>query len=133
MKTPQKYNFIHILYIYVDGSVAQDAGRCAFAFISESMRGETQHAVCVSDLVSSTQAELVAMHQSLLHFQENPTPHSNIVIHSKNSYTLFNKIAPGDLQSRDILDLAQNLQGTQNLSFTLHWIPSQICIQVTME
>ena len=55
---------------YVDGSVYPDTGRCAPAFISECMDGETKYAVRVSNLVSSTQAELAARHQSLLHLQK---------------------------------------------------------------
>ena len=60
---------------YIDGSVNPAAGRCASAFVSECMNEETQHAVRVSNLVLSTQAELAAIIQSLLH-QENPTSHS---------------------------------------------------------
>ena len=52
---------------YVDGSVDLDTDRCASAIISESMEGEIQHAVRVSDLVSLTITELAAIHHSLLY------------------------------------------------------------------
>ena len=117
---------------YVDGSVDLDTGRCASAFISECRNGKTQHAVRVSNLVSSTQAELAAINQTLLHLQENPTPHSSIVVHCDSHAAIQSlqatKKDPTDQQSSDILDLAQKLQATQNLSFTLHWIPSHIGI-----
>ena len=75
---------------------------------------------------------MAAIHQTLLHLQENPTPHSSIVVHCDSHAAIqslkVTKKDPSDQQSSDILDLAQKLQATQNLSFTLHWIPSHIGI-----
>jgi hypothetical protein len=75
---------------------------------------------------------LAAINQTLLHLQENPTPHSSIVVHCDSHAAIQSlqatKKDPTDQQSSDILDLAQKLKATQNLSLTLHWIPSHIGI-----
>ena len=119
-------------HFYVDGSVDPVSGRSASAFLYQSMGEETEHAVRVSDLVSSTQAELAAIHQSLLYLQENPAPYSSIVIHCDSEAAIkslkVHKTYPSDQQAREILDLAQELIANQNISFTLHWVPSHIGI-----
>ena len=88
------------------------------AFNNEFRGGETQHVVHVSNLVSSTQAEFA--------------PHSSIVVHCYSHAAIqslkVTKKDPSDQWSSDTLDLSQKLQSTQNLSFTLHWIPSRIGI-----
>ena len=86
----------------------------------------------MSDLVSSTQAELAAIQQSLLYLQENPAPYSSIVIHCDSEAAIkslkVHKAYPFDQQAREILDLAQELMANHNISFTLHWVPSHIVI-----
>jgi len=67
--------------VYVDGSVDPETGRSASAFVLHGPGGTFQQAKRVSDFVSSTQAELAAIHQSLEHFQTNPCPLTSVVIH----------------------------------------------------
>ena len=115
---------------YVDGSVDPDSGRSASAFLCQSMEEETEHAVRVSDLVSSTQAELAAIHQCLLYLQENPSPYSCIVIHCDSEAAIkslkVHKTYASDQHAHEIL--AKEHKTRRHLSFILHWVPSHIGI-----
>ena len=117
---------------YVDGSVDSETGRSAAAFILHKPEGLLHHATRVSDFVSSTQAELAAIHQSLLHLQSNPCPQTSVVIHCDSHASIQSlqrkKRDPLDCQASDILDLAQALKAMHSISFTLHWVPSHIGI-----
>jgi hypothetical protein len=66
---------------YVDGSVDPETGKSAAAFIYHSGGTKTAQAFCVSDFVSSTQAELAAIHQSLVHIESNPSTQIRFMIH----------------------------------------------------
>ena len=66
---------------YVDGPVDPDTGRSAAAFILHSQGAQTHQALRVSDFVSSTQAELAAIHESLRHIEAHRPTQTKFVIH----------------------------------------------------
>ena len=75
---------------------------------------------------------MAAIHQSLLHLQSNPCPHTSVGIHCDSHASIQSlqrkKRDPLDCQANDILDLAQALKAMHSISFTLHWVPSHIGI-----
>ena len=118
--------------VYVDGSVDPETGRSSSAFVLHGPGGTFQQAKRVSDFVSSTQAELAAIHQSLEHFQTNPCPLTSVVIHCDSHAAIQSlqrkKRDPLDQQASDILDLAHALKAMHEIIFILHWVPSHIGI-----
>ena len=112
-----------------------ETGRSAADFVLHRPGGTFQQARRVSDFVSSTQAELAAIHQSLDHFQSNRCPHSSVVIHCDSHAAIQSlqrkKRDPLDQQACDILDLAHALKAMHEIIFILHWVPSHIAIPGT--
>jgi ribonuclease HI len=125
--------FPTFLNCYVDGSVDNNTGHSASAFISHNPECTAEKAIRVSDHVSSTQAELAAIHEVLVHINNysNTTP-SQVVIHCDSMSAIQalkkTKIDPFNLQVQEILDLAHTLSNSQAIRITLHWIPSHIGI-----
>ncbi len=117
---------------YVDGSVDPESGRAVAAYILHQEYNKISDTFRVTDYVSSTQAELAAIHQSLLYIESNPTAQTQYVIHCDSQPAIQalkrTKIDPLDKQVKVIIDLAEKLMAVEGIQVTLHWIPSHIGI-----
>ena len=117
---------------YVDGSVEPESGKAAAAYILHRKDNKISDAFRVSDHVSSTQAELAAIHQSLICIESNPSAQTQYVIHCDSQPAIQGlqrtKIDPLDKQVKVIIDLAEKLVTSKGIQVTLHWIPSHIGI-----
>ena len=121
----------HIHY-YVDGSVDPIEGRASSAFTSHNIRPLVEKGVRITDNVSSTQAELAAIHLTLLHIATARTHPKLVVIlcDSKSSITTLQRTTPDSLDqlSKDIWDTHEFLCKSREFKLTIHWIPSHIGI-----
>ena len=117
---------------YVDGSVEPESGKAAAAFILHREYNKFSDAFRVTDYVSSTQAELAAIHQSLICIESNPSAQTQYVIHCDSQPAIQGlqraKIDPLDKQVKVIINLAEKLVTSKGIQVTLHWIPSHIGI-----
>ena len=121
----------HIRY-YVDGSVDPIEGRASSAFTSHNIRPQAEKGVRITDNVSSTQAELAAIHLTLLHIAADVTHPKHVVIlcDSQSGITTLQRTKPDPLDqlSKDIWDTHEFLCKSRELKLTIHWIPSHIGI-----
>jgi ribonuclease HI len=120
------------MQFYVDGSVDPEDGRSAAAYTCHTTSPVIDKGVRITDHVSSTQAELSAVHLSLLHILSAKTPPKKTVIFCDSQAAILTlkrfKPDPLDQLAIDIIKTFISLTAFPNFHLTFHWIPSHIGI-----
>ena len=120
------------MQLYVDGSVDPEDGRAAAAFICLNSYPQVEKGVRITNFVSSTQAELAAIHLSLLNLLNTQSPPSKAVIlcDSQPAILTLQRTNPDPLDqlSKLIFETIRALTSAAEFSLTIHWIPSHIGI-----
>ena len=118
--------------IYVDGSVDPESGQAAAAYSFHSINPPKDLGVRITDNVSSTQAELSAIHLTLLEIQTSClTPSKTVILcDSQAAIKTMQRSNPDPLDqlTDDIFKTFTSLSLYPNFKLTLHWIPSHVGI-----
>ena len=119
--------------MYVDGSVDPDTGRAGSAFILKCTDSSPliQSANRISDWVSSTQAEVAAIFMGIKEIPiHNYSKKIVIFCDSMAAILELQRTIPDPLNPLvyDTLKLIHQLCLSNNISITIHWIPSHIGI-----
>ena len=117
---------------YIDGSVDPDSGRAAAGIMSNSASNSVAVALRLTDGISSTQAELGAIHEALCYITGFSSDHK-VVIHcdSLSAIQAIKRPTPDiyNKQVYEIVKLAAQLVTSKGIELTLHWIPSHVGIE----
>ena len=126
-------NFSSQVQIYVDGSKDPDSGRAGAGVTGGLYDYQIEGAYRLSDDISSTQAELAAIHLVLSALIANPPPVWNIVIHCDSMPALLTisqyKLDPLAVQAHLIWHDITILELKPSFHLTFHWLPSHVGIE----